>query len=897
MRALMSLASGTKLGPYEIQSPLGAGGMGEVYRARDTRLDRTVAIKVLPQGLADTPEVRQRFEREARAVSSLNHPHICALYDVGNQDGVEYLVMEYIEGETLAKRLESGPLATAELLRYAIEVADALDRAHRQGVIHRDLKPGNIMLTKSGAKLLDFGLAKASVPPLAGDFSSSPTVSRPLVGRVQSDALTAQGTIVGTYQYMSPEQLEGGEADARSDIFSFGSVLYEMATAKKAFAAKSTASLIAAILKEQPRPISELQPMAPPALERVVKTCLEKDPDERWQNAGDLKRELGWIASAGSQAGIPAPVVAKRKVLDRAIWIAAGALLALAAAYLLWRGGVWQASPAPVHLSVALPAGKVLPNDSTYPLAISPDGSMIVYSARGDDRKTQLYMRKLGSFESTPISGTEGAHCPFFSPRGDLLGFVSEDYKLWKISLRGGSPVELADHAGPIGGSWSDDDTIYYIKSFASGMYAVSAAGGQPKQLTQTESTPEDRGHLWPNALPEKNGVIFTVWTGRSFNEARIEVLSLSSGKRKVLIEGGTNARYIPGGYLVFARNGTLFVVGFDPKHLEVKGTPVPVMEGIMTGASNGDATFAASNNGTLVFQPGSFAAFQRNLVWLDRTGKSTNVTEGVKPYSSPFISPDGKRIALTLQGSSFDVWVYDLERDAFTKASFGGDDYEPFWSPDGKMLAYTSTKSGSMQAYVKHGVVQGDETMVTNGTEFRNLFGWAPDGRELIVSHDNKETGADIYAVAVEGDHKLRPLVVAPFDQSEASVSPDGKWLAYVSDESGQPEVFVQAMNDPNSRAQISSETGHVPRWARSGNELFFRAKDGLMSVKFPPGTALNPGKPVKLFEDKRTWSGYDVAADGRFVVAVEADDKGAGSQLNVILHWFEELGQELRK
>jgi eukaryotic-like serine/threonine-protein kinase len=893
----MSLASGTKLGPYEIQSLLGAGGMGEVYRARDTRLDRTVAVKILPQGLADTPEVRHRFEREARAVSSLNHPHICALYDVGNQDGVEYLVMEYIEGETLAKRLENGPLATIELLRYAIEVADALDRAHRQGVIHRDLKPGNIMLTKSGAKLLDFGLAKASPPPLAGDFSSSPTVSRPLIGKAQTDALTAQGTIVGTYQYMSPEQLEGGEADARSDIFSFGSVLYEMATAKKAFSAKSTASLIAAILKEQPRPISELQPMAPPALERVVKTCLEKDPDERWQNAGDLKRELGWIASAGSQAGIPAPVVAKRKKRDRAIWISVGVLLALAAAYLFWQSGVWQRTATPVHLSVALPAGKVLVNDSTDPLAISPDGSAIVYSARGDDRKRQLYMRKLGSFESTPISGTEEARCPFFSPRGEWVGFVSEDYKLKKISLRGGSPVEVADHAGPIGASWSDDDTIYYIKSFASGMYAVPAAGGPPKQMTQTGSTPDDRGHLWPNVLPGKNGVIFTVWTGRSLNDARIEVLSFSSGKRKVLIEGGTNARYIPGGYLAYARNGTLFVVGFDPKRMELKGTPVPVTEGIMTGASNGDATFAVSNNGTLVFEPGGFVAFQRNLVWLDRTGKSTNIAEGVKPYSSPAISPDGKRIALTLEGSSFDVWVYDLERDAFTKSSFGADDYEPFWSPDGKMLAYTSSKSGNMQVYVKHGVVQGDETMVTDGTEFRTLFGWTPDGRELIVSRENKETGADIYAVAVGGDHKPRPLVVAPFNQGEASVSPDGKWLAYVSDESGQPEVFVQAMNDPNIRAQISSEGGRAPRWARSGNELFFRAQDGLMSVKFVPGTTLNPAKPVKLFEDKRHWSGYDVAADGRFVVAVEADDKATGSQLNVILHWFEELKQSQPK
>src|SRR5271156_4043339 len=533
----MSLSAGTKLGPYEIQSPLGAGGMGEVYRARDTRLDRTVAIKVLPQALADTPEVRQRFEREARAVSSLNHPHICALYDVGNHDGIEYLVMEYIEGETFAKRLESGPLATTDPLRYAIEVADALDRAHRQGVIHRDLKPGNIMLTKSGAKLLDFGLAKSSVPPLASDFSSPPTVSRPLAGKVQTDALTAQGTIVGTFQYMAPEQLEGKEADARSDIFSFGSVLYEMATAKKAFAASSTASLIAAILKEQPKPLSEVQPMAPPALERVVKTCLEKDPDERWQNAGDLKRELGWIASAGSQAGVPAPVAAKRKTRDRAMWAGAGVLVALLATWLFWQGELRQRNASPVHLSVALPADKVLSSDSTDPVAISPDGSTIVYSARGDDRKTQLYLRKLGSFESAPISGTEGGRCPFFSPNGEWLGYVSEDYKLKKISVRGGSSILMADHAAGVGGFWTDDDTIYYAKSFFTGVYAIPAAGGQPKQVTHPGSSPDDRSHLWPNVLPGNSGLIFTVWTGRTFNEARIEGLSFSTGKRKVLIE------------------------------------------------------------------------------------------------------------------------------------------------------------------------------------------------------------------------------------------------------------------------------------------------------------------------------------------------------------------------
>jgi eukaryotic-like serine/threonine-protein kinase len=892
----MALTAGTKLGPYEIVSPLGAGGMGEVYRARDVRLDRTVAIKILPQNLAATPEIRQRFEREARAVSSLNHPHICTLYDIGHQDGTDFLVMEYLEGETLAKRLESGPLATNELLRYAIEIADALDRAHRQGVIHRDLKPGNIMLMKSGAKLLDFGLAKSSVAPLVGDFSSSPTVSRPLAGNVQSDALTAQGTIVGTFQYMAPEQLEGGQADARSDIFSFGSVLYEMATGKKAFPAKSTASLIAAILKEQPKPISELQPMAPPALERVVKTCLEKDPDERWQSAGDLKRELGWIASAGSQAGIPAPVAAKRKSRDRAIWIGAGVLVALAAAFLGWMSGLVQHSSSPARLSVTLPAGKTLVRSSSGPLAISPDGSEIVYSAYGDDRKPQLFLRKLGSFESTPIAGTDGGECPFFSPNGEWVGFVSSDFELKKVSLRGGGSVVLAEDAQATGGSWSEDDTIYYEKTFVSGVFAVSAKGGQPKQVTQPGTTQDDRAHIWPGMLPGKNGMIFTVWTGKSFNEARIEALSFGTGKRKVLIEGGTGARYLPGGYLAYAHDGTLFVVGFDADKLEVVGAPVPAIAGVMTGAATGGAGFAVSKNGTLVFEPGSFTSVQRNLVWIDRSGKVSNVSEQAKPYASPVLAPDGKRLAVVLEGSTYDIWVYDLDRGALTKVSFGANDYDPQWSPDGKMLAYISSKSGEIGVQVKHGIEQGMESAVIAGPDNKTVFGWTPDGREIVFGQESKESAWDIFAATVEGDHKIRPLVVGPFDQYDARVSPDGKWMAYVSNESGQNEVFVQALNDPNSRAQISSEGGGFPRWAHSGNELFFRSKDGwVMSVKLAPGNSLSPGKPVRLFEDKKDWGDYDVASDGRLLSARDVEEKGAGTQINVVLHWFEELKQEL--
>ncbi len=878
----MALASGTKLGPYEIIAPLGAGGMGEVYRARDTRLDRDVAIKVLLTNLSSDPSFKQRLEREAKAVSKLSHPHICTLHDIGHQDGIDFLVMELVEGESLEQRLVKGPLPTEQVIRYAAQIADALAKAHKRGFTHRDLKPANIMLAKSGAKLMDFGLAKQSGPaPLATALTEM---------TVDQAKLTSEGSIVGTFQYMAPEQLEGKEADARTDIFALGEVIYEMATGKPAFSGKSRASLIAAILTVDPPSISELQPLAPTTLERVVRKCLAKDPDDRWQSASDLASELNWMLTTGSQTGLAAPVIARPTLGQRAIWIGAALALILVAAFLGWQIGHVEPSATPVHLTIMLPPGKSLLNNSTEPLAISRDGSTIAYAAYGEDRKAQLYVRKLGSFESTLVAGTEGARSPFFSPNGEWLAFVSDDFKLKKVLLRGGSAVVVLD--GPFfGGAW-EDDTIYYVKGFTSGIFSVPAGGGQPRQLTNPGSTPEDRAHLWPSAFPGNTGMIFTVWTGRTFNEARIEGLLFKSGQRKVLIEGATGGRYLPSGHLAYTRNGTLFVVGFDAERLEVKGTPVPVIEGVMTGASNGDADFAVSNNGTLIFQPGTLTSFQRNLVWMDRSGKATNITPEVKPYASPAISPDGKRIALTLEGSTFDVWVYDLERDALTKVSFGGDDYRPLWSPDGKMLAYSSSKSGHMQLYLKHGVLQGEETMLTEGPETKALYAWTPDGREMIFGQQNKDTGWDLYAVTVDGDHKVRPLVVAPFNQGLAHVSPDGKWMAYVSDESGQGEVFVQSLNDPNTRVQISTEGGTEPRWA-GHYELLFRSKTRLMSVKFSPGDGLSPGKPVLLFEDKAPWTGYDVAVDGRLVVVRDASDKASGTQINVVLNWFDELKQ----
>ena len=616
----MAITSGAKLGPYEILSPLGAGGMGEVYRARDTRLERTVAIKVLPEEYWNDSEFKQRFEREARAISSLNHPHICTLYDVGHQEGADYLVMEYIEGQPLSQRLTKGPLPTEQLLKLGIQISEALDAAHRHGIIHRDLKPGNVMLTKAGAKLLDFGLAKPTAPLKVSAATSAPTFSGALT------PITRKGYITGTLEYMSPEQIEGKEADARSDIFALGAVLYEMATGKRAFQGKSSISVASAVLEKEPQPISKFQPMSPPGLEHVVKTCLAKEAEERWQSAADVGRELRWVAESGSQSGLPRPALGTRKNRERA-WVFAMAVLVFLAGYLWWKGGLPSRSRARLHVTVALPSGQALLNNSTRPVAISPDGTTIVYAALNEghkDRQTQLYARKLDSFESTPIAGTEDGMEPFFSPDGEWLGFSTADNKLKKVALHGGSSV-LAETALATGGSWAEDGTIYFVKSFTSGIYAVPASGGPPRQVTKTGSSAGDRVHFWPVVLPHNNGLIFTVWTGKSFNEARIEALSFKTGKRKVLIDGGTDAHYLANGHIAYGRSGTVFVAGFDPERLELTSSPVPVIEGVMMGASNGDVAFAVARNGTLIFEPGTFTSF--NATWCGWTVRAMPVT------------------------------------------------------------------------------------------------------------------------------------------------------------------------------------------------------------------------------------------------------------------------------
>ena len=621
----MAIVPGKRLGPYEILSAIGAGGMGEVYRARDTRLDRIVAVKVLPAHLADEPERRERFEREARTIASLNHPHICVLHDIGRQDGIDFLVMEYLEGGTLAQRLLKGPLPLDQVLQYAIEITDALDKAHRKGVTHRDLKPSNTMLTIAGTKLLDFGLAKLRpVAAPATPLSELPT---------EPDAITEQGAIVGTLRYMAPEQLESKGVDARTDIFAFGSVVYEMATGKRAFEGKSQASIIGAIMSSDPLPMSSLQPLTPPALDHLVKKCLAKEPEKRWQAASDVCDELRWIAEGGSQVTLAPTAAAKgmRALGRRPGILSVGTLLLVAVVTGL---AIWNLKPSPprpvTRTVITLPPGQQFVGlDGGPALALSPDGAHLAYVARQGGTQ-QLYLRTMDSLEAKSIPGTEGAVNPFFSPDGQWLGFFSSG-KLKKVSVSGGAALTLGDAANPHGASWGSQEMIAFAPTAISVLQKVSDAGGTPQPLTRREKG--ELSHRWPEFLPGGKAVLFAASAiNTNWTNAQVAVQSVGTDERRNLILGGMYPRYAPSGHLVYAQGGSLMAVRFDPKRLTATGAAVPVVEGVLQSIGNGHAQYRFSATGSLVYVPGSVQSAQRRLVWVSRNGAEQPLAVPARP-------------------------------------------------------------------------------------------------------------------------------------------------------------------------------------------------------------------------------------------------------------------------
>jgi len=849
--------------------------MGEVYRARDTRLDRTVALKILPPHLADAPEACQRFEREARAISRLSHPHICTLYDVGHQDGLSFLVMECLEGETLAVRLEKGPLPLDELLRIGSQIASALHAAHRHGVVHRDMKPGNIMLTKSGAKLLDFGLAKPTGPaPGATDFSASPTASR---------RLTAEGSIVGTFQYMAPEQLEGLESDARTDIFALGLVLYQMATGKRAFEGGTQASLIAAILKEDPRPLGEFAPMTPRALDRVVRTCLAKDPDARWQSARDIEIQLKWLEERAEETATPPSVLSKLRVRERFAW--AAALLLFVVLVLL---AVIQFRT-PVTFTQSVRSSLMPPPGSSFlpeNFAISPDGTRLAFVAVGPSGRNTLWVRALSAPGAQELNGTEGAMLPFWAPDSRRIGFFAAA-KLKTLDLSSGAVGELCDASVGRGGTWNREDTIVFSPFIAGPLYRVPASGGLPAPVTRLPRSDSGAGHRWPHFLPDgKRFLYFADWTGpRDSPGNGIYVGSLDSPNSKLVSSEITGNVAFASGHLLYVRDRRLMAQPFDTARLETTAPAVPIGEQeLEKEMAFYRAGFSTSENGMLVFQ--SAADAPSRLIWFDANGKELGQIGGER-LRDPRISPDGRFLAVSSDdhgnGKRF-IRVFDLARGVSTRLTEGGIEEVPVWSRDGKHLTYASRDVNAFSLWQVPADGSGPHQMLRQGPRM-SPNDWAPDGRLVFMNFEEGPTNLTIYS---PGDRQVRTMGPG----AEAQLSPDGRWIAYLA--VGLSGVTVQPFPDPGPRIRIDSAGGAQPRWSRDGKTIYYIAPDKkLMAVSFD-AQKHSAGAPRTLFQTRIVSPTfvlfqYDVSPDGRFLINSFPSDHS--SPLTLVTDWPRQL------
>jgi Tol biopolymer transport system component/tRNA A-37 threonylcarbamoyl transferase component Bud32 len=878
----MPLAPQTRLGPYEIVTPLGAGGMGEVYRARDTRLGREVAIKVLPPHLSRSPDFRARFEREAKTVSGLNHPHICTVHDVGREGDTDFLVMELIEGETLAHRLERGPLPMADVLRLGGQIADALDRAHRAGVVHRDLKPGNVMLTRLGAKLMDFGLARES--DVGGPAGAALTVTK-------SQPLTAEGSIVGTFQYMAPERLEGKDADARSDVWALGCVLYEMATAKRAFEGKSQASLISAIMSSEPPALEQLAPLAPPALDRLVHACLAKDPDERVQTAHDVRLQLGWIAGDSSQAAIAKVPAAKPARSAQIAWAVAGVavLAGLAGATSpLWMrpavgpGGVMRFSiAAPEHVTL---------DPRTGTSVISPDGKSIVFVATDSSGNTRLWLRPLDALGAQVLSGTDNATLPFWSPDSRMIGFFA-DGKVRKVPVGGGSVETICDATDGRAGTWSANGTILFAPVAAGPLQRVSADGGDPVVIARPDSVHGENALRFPQFLPDGRHYLFV---GLPPHRGQMDVFvgELGSDKRRLLMTAATSPSFDGSHHLVFIRGDRLIAQDFDPGAAKLSGQPVAIAPAPLLAGFSGAPGVSLSNNGIMIRT--SSGTQNTQLQWLDASGRPGEVIPMPSSVWAQIVfSHDGRRAVVERysDASSMDLYMLDLSRGLATRFTHIPSCliFNEVWSPDDSKIAFDANPDGPFNIYMKSANGEGDEQLVyKNDVLFKNLIQWSPDGKALLFDQPDPTTGWNSWMLPLEGDHKPIPLLHSRFNEIQAQISPDGHWLLFLSDESGRNEGYVQSFPNPGPRYQVTTAGASFVGWRQDGKRIGILGADGAFYGADVQTTPSFQTSPLHFqFRPRADNNGLGASGDFQRFIQVVPIGQAALATIGVEVNW----------
>jgi serine/threonine-protein kinase len=866
---------------YKIIEKLGEGGMGVVYKAKDTKLERLVALKFLSSSAIGTKEEKERFKREAKAAASLNHPNIGHIYAIDETDDKAFIVMEFIEGKTLEEMVDA-PLPIEKAINYATQISAGLHVAHEKGVIHRDIKSANIMVTPSDQiKIMDFGLAKIS----------------------NRTKVTIQGSTLGTAGYMSPEQAGGETVDNRSDIWSLGVILYEMISGQMPFKGDYEQAVVFSILNEDPEPLTSVRTNVPLELERIATKLLQKDPALRYQNVVEVPADLKAISVVGGSSTtisrISSPQTAIKSVPSQPKvsilpWIIAGVMTLLAVAFII---APWESKPdlpGPIRFSLSLPSSELMDIVVYSSVAISPNGSKMVYRANN-----QLVLRTMDRLEPVPIPGTEEGGSPFFSPDGQWLGFFSKG-KLKKLSLSGGAPLVLADATDNRGASWGKDGTIVFTPSTTVGIMRIPETGGAVQEITIPDTARNERTHRWPHLLPDGKTVLFTVGTMDSpdyYEDAIITALNLETGVRKDIIRGASTVKYAQSGHLIYSRSGVLYSIPFDPDNLEVTGTPIPVLEGLNGDPTSGAMHYDISKNGTLAYIPGQIEGANRLIVLADHDGNITPLPCPVAAYTEPRISPDGKKVAIVVgSGKDFDIWVYDMERETLSRLTFGGTNRTPTWSPNSKDLAYYFNRGGKTGVYMKKANGSGDEEVLFTGPGRTYVQCWSRDNSVMIMDHAVAGMQSNLLVLPLQEDSEPYDFLATEFDEYMATLSPDGKWLAYISNESGVYQVYVQPFPKGGGKWQISTNGGLEPRWSPDGKRLYYTSGGRMMVVPITPGSTFSAGHAELLFNGY--WAlpvdsgiSYDISPDDQYFVTTRPEQVTSFQQVNIVLNWFTEI------